>query len=747
MNYPKPTFIAVLLLFFGFQNLFSQELLVFDKQSKCSFNNERVETLIQNDSLYKATILLNEALAFTKKYGFTKYEAQAYNGLGMVFSEMGNNNSAKMYYYKALSIYDSIHEPHGRDYVLSNLANTYLLYKKYKQFDSIYPIAQSSAKKLNSELFFINLENEIKRNYYTNRNDALIKLAEYSFNQLARTDFDKLSYSRDYKSETLEKRLKYNSLYYKAIGLIKLGHFDEGYTLLFSIDIKDFKKSIVLNNDANRQLSTLNYYKFRYFHEFKKQKDSAVAYLLKSDEYKYSAMLEYERATSQNGELIYKILKTEEQLSSANKLRINDAKLSRSFIASTIISSILLVVVVIFFFYYYKTRKNIETINEELKNSNKKLIKRDKDRSEFFSVLSHELRTPIYGISGLSTLIEQEQSEVKKEAYLKSLISSSNYISILIDNILQATRAKFEDKQLRLKPGRIDPILQNVINTVKVAAENKGLNLFSNIAHSDEDEYIMIDKVAFSQIMINLAYNAIRYTNKGFISIDVSEVNRTDAQIELLFEVKDSGIGISEEHRQTVFSAFENKMFLQKNSSGSGLGLYIVKTLLKSHGTEIDFVSKPNKGSSFFFNVTFDLCEKPETVAHHEDLEARIDNHVLIVDDNKINLLITKKTLERIPGCTCETASNGKEAISLVKQKDFDMVLMDINMPEMDGFEVTKHIRLFNPNIPVLALTALNSGEVSAKAEACGMNQVITKPYNFDDFKAIVRGYSKVYQV
>jgi len=746
MNYPKSAYAVLTLFFIGVQFLYPQELFVFDEQSKCTFNNQRVDQLIQNDSLYEATILLNEALEFSKKIGYPKYEAQAYNGLGMVFSEMGNHKNSYMYYDKALAIYDSIPDDKGRDYVLSNLASAYLSHRDYREFDSIYAIAQASSKALNSELYFVNLENEIKRNYYTNNNDTLIKLTEYSIQKLKTTDFDKLTYSRNFEPENFETYLKYTFQYHEALGLIKSKSYEEGYNLLFDIDSKDFEETIETDKNANRQLATFNYYKFRYFEEYHKQRDSAINYLLKSDTYKYVALSNYEHANARNGELLYKILKTEEELISANKLRLKDAKLSKSFIASTIISSVLLLVVIIFFFYYYKTRKNIEVINEELKQSNRKLIKRDKDRSEFFSVLSHELRTPIYGISGLATLIEQEKDEDTKLAYLKSLMSSSNYISILIDNILQATRAKFEEKHLRLKPGRMEPIVQNVINTVKVAAEDKGLKLFSDIEYSDEEEFIMVDKVAFSQILINLAYNAIRYTKKGYVSINIKQLEHTGKQVTLHFEIKDSGIGIKEEHRHTVFSAFENKKFLQKNSSGSGLGLHIVKTLLKSHDTDIDFISEPNKGTTFFFDVTFDICEKVQTKVRTDNVETRIDNHVLIVDDNKINLLITKKTLERIPGCTCETASNGKEAITLVKEKDFDMVFMDINMPDMDGFEVTKHIRLFNPHIPILALTALNSGEISKKAEDSGMNQVITKPFNFDDFKAIVSSYSKVYQ-
>ncbi len=739
-----PKLLPTLALFFclSIQLLLAQDLFILNEDSKCTFDSQRVDQLIKNDSLYEATILLDQALKFTKKYGFTKYEAKSYNHLGMVFSEMGNNKNAEFYYSKALNIYDSINDLRGRDYVLHNLTCLYLNKRNYTKFDSIYSIAQQSSRSLNSELFFLNLEDKIKNFYYTNENDSLLLLAKFGLNKLENTDFSKLNYSKDFVQDHLKRRLQYVYQYHEAIALIKLNQFEKGNALLFAIDPDDFKAKIESDKNSHRQLATFNFYKYRYFNEIAKQPDSAVKYLLKSDTYKYLALRDFEERSAKNGELIYKIIQTEDQLNSANKLREKDNKISQSFAASTIISSILLLTVIIFCFYYYKTRKNIENINLDLQDSNEKLRKQDIERLEFFSILSHELRTPIYGINGLATLIEQEQDEEKRQSYLSSLISSSNYMSILIDNVLQATRLKFETKKLRKKPSRIDHIVQSVVSTVKIAAENKGLELRYDIQASDDNEYILADKVAFSQILINLAYNAIRYTKKGFVSINISEQKRTNTHVELLFEVKDSGIGIKEEHRQTVFNAFENKMFLQKNSSGSGLGLYIVKTLLKSHNTDIDFISKPNKGSNFFFSVNFELCEKPHrTIKIEEPLNYPIENHVLIVDDNKINLLITKKNVERIPGFTCETASNGKEALTLVKKKDYDMVLMDINMPEMDGFEVTRHIRLFNPNIPILALTALNSAEIGKKANMSGMNHIITKPYNFEDFRSIVKGH------
>ena len=302
---------------------------------------------------------------------------------------------------------------------------------------------------------------------------------------------------------------------------------------------------------------------------------------------------------------------------------------------------------------------------------------------------------------------------------------------------------RFEEKSLRLKPDKINKIVNHVVSTVQVAAKNKGLQLRTHLDKSEENELILIDKVAFSQILINLAYNAIRYTKEGHIEIKVTEKSRTKKDVTLRFEINDTGIGIKEEHRPVVFSAFENKAFLHKNSSGSGLGLHIVKTLLKSHGADIDFTSKPNEGSSFFFEITFEIVVATDIKRPISIVPTKKDMHILIVDDNKINLLITKKNIEKIEGYTCEIMSKGKEAISMVKNKAFDLVLMDINMPDMDGYEVTKHIRMFNETIPILALTALNSAEISTKAEDAGINQIITKPYIFEDFKAIITSYAK----
>ena len=746
MCFPKSNAIIILFVFllFAALNVNPQEKPLTDNKSEVySFDSYRLDRLVDKDSLYKATILVNKAIDFSKKNNLKLTEAKAYNALANVLVKTSNFKKAESYHKKAFQIFDSLNNKKGKDLALAGLVNTYVNEKNYTKFDSIYPIAQALSKSLNSEIYFINFENLIKRNYYNLKNNSLLETSTKGLEIINNTDFSTLNNSKDYRTENLKQALTLSYKYYNSIARVKVDNVTpEDYTALLSINDKDLMSILKTDMSTYRKVATLNYYKHSYFTYANKNLDSANKYLLKSDSYKYTALRLSEKKEARNGELISKIINAEQQLNLANEIQKKDINNSKIFLRSTIIVSILFIITLVSFFFYFKGKKNLEKMNKALKASNSKFIKIDKDRLEFFSILSHELRTPIYGINGLATLIDQENDKTKKQSYLDSLISSSNYLSVLIDNILQANRLKFDKKSLRLKPGKINKIVNHVVSTVAVAAKNKGLDLKVHIDESDEYEQVYIDKVAFSQILINLVYNAIRYTKKGYISINVFEKARNEHHITLRFEVKDTGIGIKEEHRSVVFNAFENKAFLNKNSSGSGLGLHIVKTLLESHNSHIDFTSTPNKGTCFFFEITFkkiDLNNQTEKIA---DTSPVRDMHILVVDDNKINLLITKKNIEKIEGYSCETVSNGEEAISLIKKMNFDLILMDINMPDMDGYDVTKHIRMFNSGIPILALTALNSNEISQKAEEAGINHIITKPYIFEDFKTVISSYS-----
>lgn len=699
-----------------------------------------LEKLISADSIYEATLLLNEELNYAKSHNLSLSVASANEKLGDIFYKIESYETASSYYLKAFQVFDSLNQKEEVDRILSNLARNHVHARNYKRFDSIIPIALEYSEQLNSINLFYNLGSKIIKNYSVRNFEASQKYAEEALLKLKTFSF----YNE--KDIAEKPKLAMSFSYYQALSLINLKQYDKGYELLFEIDPDQLSMNVQHNTVPLTQIATLNYYKFRYFNEHTTKADSANNYLLKSDFLKYNVIKEFQNKLSKNGDLIYRIINTENQLELAEAKREQDKTLANAFLIATIILSLVLAAMGVFFYYYYSNRKQIKEINLKLKHSNKKLKLIDKERLEFFSILSHELRTPIYGISGLATLIEQEQSPEKRRGYLNALSSSSHYISVLIDNVLQISKLKFEQKNLHLKPTNIFQLAQKIASSIKISSDQKGLELYTNMEKTNPDELLLADNVALSQILINLTYNAIRYTSKGFVSINISEQHRTDTHVNLLFEIKDSGIGIQHQHKNIIFNAFENKTFLEKNSSGSGLGLYIVKTLLKSHNSEIKFLSEANQGSTFYFDINFEISDVPkqQTQYVHEDPDS--PSKILIVDDNTINLMITQKNIEKISGFICETVTNGKEAICLIKEKDFDMVLMDINMPDMDGFEATKHIRMFNPSIPILALTALNSNEIKDKAYACGMNYVITKPFDFDEFKTIILRYNQVLQ-
>ncbi|GGW54113.1 phospho-acceptor domain-containing protein [Winogradskyella epiphytica] len=746
MCFPKSNTVIslfVLLSFSGLISLAQTSDANSYNSSTCSFNDHALDSLIKNENLYEAALSLNDAINFAKKRNLKSIEAKSYNTLANVLGKLSNFKTAELYHEKALKLYDSLNDKVGIDLSVSGLLGTYVIANQYKKFDSLYPKAQNLSKELNSETYFVNLHKKIQKEYFENNSVNMLKQSNNAINILKSTDFETLNFSNIYHPEDFKENLLLLYQYYKAIAQVKISpNNPTNYNILFEIEEQKFETSLRHDVNNHRKLATLNYYKYLYYTNAKKDLDSATYYLLKSDSYKYIALAEIEDKNSRNGELISKIINAEQKLNLANEISKKDAKHSKIFLISTIATSVILLITLLVFYFYFKARKNIEKVNQALEASNKKLIAIDKTRLEFFSILSHELRTPIYGISGLATLINQERDPVKKQGYLDSLISSSGYISTLIDNVLQANKLRLEQNKLHLKPEKIKNLLERVISTVEIAARDKGLQLHLNIDDNNEDEYILIDKVAFSQVLINLIYNAIRYTLEGSITVNVILKERTSKHVSLKFEIIDTGIGIEEKHRSVVFSAFENKTFLHKNSSGSGLGLYIVKTLLKSFNSDIDFISEPLKGTTFFFEAKFKIAKnKPRHKLNSPILDK--DIRVLVVDDNKINLLITKKNIEKIERHYCDTASDGKESICMVKEKDYDLILMDINMPDMDGYEVSKHIRMFNSQIPIIALTALNSREIILKTQEAGINQIITKPYNFEEFKSIVLSYTQ----
>lgn len=279
-------------------------------------------------------------------------------------------------------------------------------------------------------------------------------------------------------------------------------------------------------------------------------------------------------------------------------------------------------------------------------------------------------------------------------------------------------------------------VLADVISSLHQSAKENKTKL---ILDYDEDipKHLMSDPLKISQIFMNLVGNAIKFTRGGQVEVIAKLLNREEEDVKIYFEVKDNGIGISNEQQQNIFDSFEQgSIQINREYGGTGLGLTIVKSLLGLFNSKIQLKSILGKGSSFFFEL--DLKSKDSIV---DDLTFEIteknydlnDLHVLVVEDNKINQVITKKMLSK-RGISCDLADNGTLAVEMTAENDYDGILMDIHMPGISGVEATIEIRKFDKDIPIIALTAISLDDSLEGFYAAGCNDVVTKPFKPDVF-------------
>ena len=243
-----------------------------------------------------------------------------------------------------------------------------------------------------------------------------------------------------------------------------------------------------------------------------------------------------------------------------------------------------------------------------------------------------------------------------------------------------------------------------------------------------------------SQILINLISNACKFTDEGTITVNIVPKEIVEDSIQLNFRIADTGMGISEEKQRYIFDEFTQDI-KSNDFQGTGLGLAIVKRLLDLHDAPIGLKSEKNVGTEFTFAITYEIAQKTdvEVVPKEEKIDRSIEgSHILIVDDNKINRLVTRKILENNK-FTCTIAENGKEALEIINDEVFDMILMDVNMPIMNGFEATKAIRGFNSTVPIIALTATNPTKSFEDLKALGFTDIIIKPYDTLDFLEVIK--------
>lgn len=380
-------------------------------------------------------------------------------------------------------------------------------------------------------------------------------------------------------------------------------------------------------------------------------------------------------------------------------------------------------------------RKNTEST---LKKAKENAEEANQSKSTFLANMSHEIRTPLNGIMGLTEIMLGEEVSEPHHKYLEIIRSSGMNLSKLINDILDFSKIESGKLQIERISFNFNEAMTSNLIPYKFLAKQKGLALTYQIDEAIPKELIG-DPARISQILTNLIGNAIKFTDEGLIDIIFSLLENVNGKVIIQGVVKDTGIGIAKEKESLIFQSFtQADEAITRKFGGTGLGLSIVKTLLHQMNGDISVQSpadlKLKCGCAFTFTLSLEVPVKPSVQlgVSNNSIEKKVFSkplHILIVDDNKVNLLVAKKMVKKF-GAEVTTAENGREAIDLAKANSYDLILMDIQMPELNGYEATIALRKLNFTIPIVALSANAYNEDVQNSLDSGMNDHIAKPYS-----------------
>ena len=424
-------------------------------------------------------------------------------------------------------------------------------------------------------------------------------------------------------------------------------------------------------------------------------------------------------------------LENEKRVAIETQKKENQQKLSIAIGIGLLLISFLALVI----FNRLKVTRQQKAIIEEQK---KKVEQSEKYKEQFLANMSHEIRTPMHAISGMVKILERNEHPPSQDVFLHAMKTSSDNLVVILNDVLDLSKIEAGKLDIENIPMSPTSVIENVTQILKYKAEEKGLQLNYQV-DDDVPSLIMGDPTRLNQILINLAGNAIKFTEKGNVNILLQKENDR-----LKFSVKDTGIGISPNKVESIFGAFEQaKDSISRHYGGTGLGLSISKQLVELQQGKIWVESEEDKGSTFFFELPL-IAAATNAVSDNLITEERLQKmtdslqgiRILLAEDNAFNQMIAQDDLSYfIKNVKIDVVENGVLAVAKFQQGNYDLILMDVQMPEMNGFEATEKIRVIEKSagnktrIPIIAMTAsLLKSEIDHCHES-GMDNYIPKPY------------------
>ncbi len=682
------------------------------------------------NNMYDALELSFKAVTYAHELKHDHYLSHAYFIMGTIQYEIIDYENAKANMLKALKHSEKTSSKKLLPYILQGLANIY--YDDNEDYENAliyYKKGVELSKKINpANNYQIALHNLIWTYMDLNRyKEAAPYLKEAD--SIAHMIPDSIQLGK-------------STLYLlRARNYANLGNIQNAE--------ENFEKTLdILENEEKYWLKGKSY-----FYQYRSQMYQDIGqYTLALEDLKKMQKNElkvFQNARAKNEEIAkirFKVDEYERKLEVSEREKIllqSIAKNNKVIIYISLIGLLLLLGAVFFYYRGYTSKKKasrvLEFKNIELNEAKLQAEKLSKVKSQFISTISHELRTPLYGVIGISSLLlEKEKPSKSEQELLDSLKFSADYLLNLVNKVLKISKIDSEKTDIITTPTSLQSLVKNILQTFEYQSSQKKnklkLEYNNNIPH-----LLGIDALRLSEILINLIGNSIKFTENGTIWLRVQLRSLDSKKARVRFEIEDTGIGIPDDQKEYIFEEFSQIGSVYDNKQGTGLGLSIVKTLIQKMDSKIQFESHKDVGSKFYFDLNLKIYNQLNDTNHLNtpELGNALNSKLLLAEDNKINQLVTKKLLHKI-GCTCSIVENGAEAVEILKKEKFDLVLMDINMPVLDGMQATLEIRKFDSKTPIIALTASELSEVGKECRNAGMNDLINKPLNKSDLREVI---------